>query len=88
MLNGLVKGARDIISGVVESKVKEQIVQQIEEGLANVNSYLASNPDLLLNCLEFQSTTSRSMLFTFNFWYYSALGCNDNAYKTFFIYRI
>jgi len=51
LLNGLVKGARDIISDVVESKVKEQIVLQIEEGLANVNSYLASNPDLLLNVL-------------------------------------
>ena len=51
LLNGLVKGFREVISDVVETKTKEAIVQQIEETIVNVNEYLADNPDLLLNVL-------------------------------------
>lgn len=51
LLNGLVKGFREVISDVVETKTKEAIVQQIEETIVNVNAYLADNPDLLLNVL-------------------------------------
>lgn len=45
------KGFREVISDVVETKTKEAIVQQIEETIVNVNAYLADNPDLLLNVL-------------------------------------
>ena len=51
LLNGLVKGFREVISDVVESKTKESIVQQIEETILKCNAYLADNPDLLLNVL-------------------------------------
>ena len=51
LLNNLVKGFRDIISEVVESNVKDQIVHQITESVASLNTFLASNPELLLNVL-------------------------------------
>jgi len=52
ILNGVLKGFRHQITEIVEANLKEQIMAQVHTLLDQVNTYLDTNPDFLLNSLE------------------------------------
>ena len=52
ILNGVLKGFRHQITEIVQANLKEQIMTQVHTLLDQVNTYLDTNPDFLLNSLE------------------------------------
>lgn len=51
LLNKVISGFRDVISGIVEQNIRHQVLQQIHDALEHVNAFIEVNSDIVLKLL-------------------------------------
>eukprot|EP00814_Leptocylindrus_danicus_P003565 CAMPEP_0116005884 /NCGR_PEP_ID=MMETSP0321-20121206/1417_1 /TAXON_ID=163516 /ORGANISM="Leptocylindrus danicus var. danicus, Strain B650" /LENGTH=511 /DNA_ID=CAMNT_0003474369 /DNA_START=112 /DNA_END=1647 /DNA_ORIENTATION=- len=51
VLNKVISGFSDIISGIVEQNIREQVLQQMHDALEHINAFIEVNADIVLKLL-------------------------------------